>query len=235
MALRERERERESARARNSGDGRSKMVMLPEDEDIIVGEDLELEGNDADDNDESEFEVVDTREQSDKQTNLVDAVVGKLEEILIDPGFEEMRMDFCRSHCAVFEDTEENKLEYTELFRAFSDLVEKTLEDNLKAEFPEFTVSWFVDLLLQQKKEDPCEGDVFEMLFNLSDFEEFKQMMLSFKRESETGAAEASDDQVLGQLEVKRMKIHAEEQEDGEQRPDLDFSCLSIRPMAQES
>ena len=184
------------------------MVMLPEDEDIIVGEDLELEGDDADDNDESEFEVVDTGEQSNKQTNLVDAVVGKLEE---------MRMDFCRSHCAVFEDTEENELEYTELFRAFSDLVEKTLEDNLKAEFTEFTVSWFVDLLLQQKKEDPCEGDVFDMLFNLSDFEEFKQMMLSFKRESETGAAEASDDQVLGQLEVKRMKIHAEEQEDGEQ------------------
>lgn len=170
----------------------------------------------ADDN-ESFFEVVDSGEGQNERTNLIDAVVGKLEDILVDESFESVRLRFCEENCLIFEEGEENKLEYTEAFRSFSDLVETTLVENLKAEFPDFTVSWFCDLL----KDEPCDGEVFDMLFSLSDFEEFKQMMLDFKkREGGDGVA------------VSRMKIYSEEQEDGDHRPDLDLSSLHIRPLA---
>ena len=33
----------------------------------------------------------------------------------MDPEFEDARESFCRDNCALFEDTDENKLEYTEV------------------------------------------------------------------------------------------------------------------------
>ena len=184
-----------------------------EEEDLVV-----------DDDNESFFEVVDSGEHQNEQTNLIDAVVGKLEEILVDESFETARMDFCRKNCDIFDHAEENKLEYTVLFRNFSELVEKTLEERLKVEFPQFTVPWFVDML----KDEPCDGDVFDMLFALSDFQEFKEMMVSFKKEKEVESGERSKE-----MAVCRMRIYSEEQEDGDARPDLDdLASLSITPLA---
>ena len=90
---------------------------------------------------------------------------------------------------------------------------------------PRLQVRWFVDLL----KDEPCDGDVFDLLFELSDFEEFKKMMLAFKMEQ---AARDSDAAARSDMEIKRMKIYSEEQEDGDHRPDLDMSSLCIRPLA---
>ncbi|QDZ23416.1 ADP-ribosylation factor-like protein 2-binding protein [Chloropicon primus] len=198
------------------------MVMLPEEVEgeILAGgeEDLVVDQ----DQDESFFEVVDSGEHQNEQTNLIDAVVGKLEEILVDEIFETARMDFCRSNCGVFDESEENKLEYTALFRNFSELVEKTLEERLKVEFPQFTVPWFVDML----KDKPCDGDVFDMLFGLTDFQEFKEMMVSFKKEKEVESGEPSKE-----MAVCRMRIYSEEQEDGDARPDLD-DLASVVPLA---
>ena len=72
----------------------------------------------ADDN-ESFFEVVDSGEGQNERTNLIDAVVGKLEDILVDESFESVRLRFCEENCLIFEEGEENKLEYTEAFRSF--------------------------------------------------------------------------------------------------------------------
>ena len=94
----------------------------------------------------------------------------------------------------------------------------------LKVEFPQFTVPWFVDML----KDEPCDGDVFDMLFALSDFQEFKEMMVSFKKEKEVESGERSKE-----MAVCRMRIYSEEQEDGDARPDLDdLASLSITPLA---
>ena len=120
------------------------MVQLPEEEvEVVLAGEEYVGGSDLlDEDDESEifFEVVDSGENENERTNLIDAVVGKLEEILIDETFEERRLEFARENCQAFEDTEENKLVYTELFRAFSTLVEDALVQGMKADFPQFTV-----------------------------------------------------------------------------------------------
>ncbi len=191
-----------------------------------------------DDDNEDFFEVVDTGAGQDERTNLIDAVVGKLEEILVDQEFERERLAFCQTHCDIFEETEENKLEYTAVFEKYSALIETTLEEKLRGTFPEFSVAWFADLL--QEKENACEGDVFDMLQQLSDFGEFKDEMVSFRLKKEEEAEAAAQEGAEGgpkaaAFEVRRMRIYAEEQEDGDERPDLDMSSLQILPLAQES
>ena len=51
-----------------------------------------------------------------------DHIVGVLESIIMDPEFRSQHEAFCRANCAVFENTEENKLQYTTLFQQYTDL-----------------------------------------------------------------------------------------------------------------
>lgn len=63
------------------------------------------------------------------------------------------------------------------------------------------------------------------MLLSLSEFNVFKELMLAYKQESV-----AKPQQQLVGLQCCAMKLHREEQEDGEARPDLDMT-LVISPV----
>lgn len=113
-------------------------------------------------------------------------------------------------------------------------------------------------------------SDVFDLLLSMGDFMAFKEVMLAYRKETQTvrpwdvnyvslggdflayhgvvtghracqpfatnSKATASLDYSLIQessdllrVDVTRAHIHAEEQEEGEERPELDF-CLQISP-----
>ena len=50
------------------------------------------------------------------EDDLFDQTVGAMEEIAISEAFQDLLNKFGEDHCFVFEDTEENKLEYTAIF-----------------------------------------------------------------------------------------------------------------------
>ena len=47
----------------------------------------------------------------------VDEVLGVLEQVVLGEEFGELQLDFCKKNCHHFEDSEENKLVYMDLFR----------------------------------------------------------------------------------------------------------------------
>lgn len=51
-----------------------------------------------------------------------DRIVGVLEGIVMDPAFRSQHEAFCKANCGVFENTDENKLIYTDLFKQYTDL-----------------------------------------------------------------------------------------------------------------
>ena len=51
------------------------------------------------------------------QDAFFDSVVEHLQEIAMNPQFQELRDGFLAKHAGVFEDTEENKLEYMGIFK----------------------------------------------------------------------------------------------------------------------
>lgn len=111
--------------------------------------------------------------------NEFDEAVGALEEIIMEQDFVKVQTDFCKKHCAVFEDSEENKLEYTDVFNAYTDTIEKHLETRLTSRIPGFELDKFAHMC--EKRKDEISEDVFDILLSCGDFAEFKDLMLSHK------------------------------------------------------
>ncbi|GMI46841.1 hypothetical protein TrCOL_g11935 [Triparma columacea] len=90
-----------------------------------------------------------------------------------------MQSSFCSRHCSVFDDTEESKLIYTDIFSQYTELIEGYIISRLTSEVPGFTMDEFGAML--GNRQDEITGDVFDMLMSFTDFEEFKSLMLSYK------------------------------------------------------
>ena len=116
-----------------------------------------------------------------------DAIVGVLERVLMDESFCTEQEDYCTSHCHHFEATEENKLVYMELHMQFKSMVEEKIESELKSSIEDFTMEEF-NKLLEEWQLEIC-GDIWDMLMTISDFEEFKNLMLAYKVQMEAGGA----------------------------------------------
>mmetsp|Transcript_4341 Transcript_4341/g.6301 ORF Transcript_4341/g.6301 Transcript_4341/m.6301 type:complete len:174 (+) Transcript_4341:92-613(+) len=111
----------------------------------------------------------------------LDEIVGLLESILVEDSFLQLQNDFCKSHCDEFDDTGENKLVYTDIFSEYTHMIESYIKQKLEQRFQNVSVDEVASVLMQGGNE--VTSDVLDMLFSFTDFEEFKGLMLSYKRE----------------------------------------------------
>lgn len=88
-----------------------------------------------------------------------------------------------RQHCDVFEEKEENKMEYMAIFNHYQQVVEKYilhvsvhLSQGLTQKVPEFEMALFSTLLATRT--DQIDEDLLEIVHSFSDFLVFKQLML---------------------------------------------------------
>lgn len=68
-------------------------------------------------------------------------------DILIEDEFEERQNNFCKQHCQIFENAEENKLEYMDIYKRYTELIECYLEQRLLEEVEDFSMDKFYELL----------------------------------------------------------------------------------------
>lgn len=71
------------------------------------------------------------------------AVFKEVCEIVIDGEFSAAQTDFISANYKAFEDTEENKLEYTQIHGDYLHIMEQIIETQLKAKFPETQIDEF--------------------------------------------------------------------------------------------
>ena len=128
-----------------------------------------------------------------------DMAIGALEEILMsDDEFSEIQRDFFEAHCDKFEDTAENRVEYTAIFEDYTSLMERTLERKLYERVSGFDMRSFEAQLISRK--DEVGGDIFDLLLSFSDFSEFKSMILAHKAERDGTGAQLEDLLVVSNL-----------------------------------
>ncbi|GAQ84385.1 hypothetical protein KFL_001870070 [Klebsormidium nitens] len=168
-------------------------------------------------------EVVDCCMSSSGAEADFDRMVGALEDIITDADFEEAQTSFCAAHCAVFEDSDENKLEYMELFQQYVDVLDGVIAARLAEALPDLPLH---DFLHQLSEHGEAEGDVFDFLMTLCDFQAFKDLMLSYKQQA-AGAVPSL------QLLVQPMPLLTDEDASGDARPDLD-THLQISPIRRQ-
>merc|ERR1711998_302205 len=204
----------------------STMIMDGDDfegfEDIIdeIEEDICVE----DDEDEEEDLAFVSNGGGSGEDDIFDAIVGKLEEIIMDEEFSEQTTEFMGVHCVHFERGDEQKLEYTDIFQRYTTLIEEHVERGLSEGVPDFSMEQFLSIL--EEREDEVSADVFDMLLTMSDFELFKEQMLEYKEQ----CVEKTSTGFLC-ISGRPTVLHTEDMEDGEERFDL-MDGLSIKPLS---
>ncbi|XP_055011238.1 ADP-ribosylation factor-like protein 2-binding protein isoform X2 [Boleophthalmus pectinirostris] len=126
-----------------------------------------------------------------------DVVVGCIEDIIVDE-FQQLQHSFMEKYYTEFDDSDENKLTYTQIFNDYVDLLEKHLEQQLTERIPDFNMNTFIQLLMQHKEEVPV--DIFDMLLTFTDFMAFKEMFLEYKAEKEGRVLDPSQDLMVTPL-----------------------------------
>ena len=104
-----------------------------------------------------------------------------LQDIVIEDSFEKMQNDFCEKYYKVFEEKDENKLEYTKIFNEYTKTTEEFLEKELIKRVKEYKIDEFYKLL--ESKKFKIDEQLLDTLLDLSEFNNFKEMMLNYKRE----------------------------------------------------
>ncbi|GBM59794.1 ADP-ribosylation factor-like protein 2-binding protein [Araneus ventricosus] len=112
-----------------------------------------------------------------------DTVIGYIEDIIIDPSFSKLQHNFMEKHYEKFEECEENKLEYINVFNAYTELIEKHIEASLLKRIPGFSMKEFLKDIANKQTE--LDGDVFDILVSFTDFISFKEMFLDYKAAKE--------------------------------------------------
>uniref|UniRef100_A0A673Y495 ADP-ribosylation factor-like protein 2-binding protein n=1 Tax=Salmo trutta TaxID=8032 RepID=A0A673Y495_SALTR len=132
-----------------------------------------------------------------------DAVIGSIEDIIIEDDFQHLQQSFMEKHYLEF-DLEENKLTYTPIFNEYIEMLEKRLEQQLMERIPCFNMSTFNHLLKQHK--DEVSGDIFDMLLTFTDFMAFKEMLIDYRAEREGRGLDLSDVLVVRSLSSATSK-----------------------------
>ncbi|KAA0176370.1 hypothetical protein FNF27_02066 [Cafeteria roenbergensis] len=128
-----------------------------------------------------------------------DITVGALEDAIMVPEFRERVDAFCKDNCGSFGAPEGDagegyKLEWTDLFHQYTAIVESHIEAALVAAVPDFDMEWFMGELESRGDSGAIDGEVFDLLLSLGDFEDFVSLMRCHKQEQDAVAAAAAGD-----------------------------------------
>lgn len=147
--------------------------------------------------------------RSSSKDQKFDAVVGHIEDIVIDSIFQDMQANFMDKHCHEFEESEENKLSYTTIFNEYVNMLEKYIEQELNRRIPGFNMEKFMSQMLIRKEE--ISEELFEMLSSFTDFLVFKELMVDHKAFKEGRVVDLSLDLTVTHIKPYVNNIEKDE------------------------
>lgn len=87
-----------------------------------------------------------------------------------------------KKNCQTFEDTEENKLEYTNVYTEYVHILDQMIDAQLKTTFSDAELeSFYVGFKDNMPQYEQINPEVVDNLFGFLDFDKFKKAMLSYK------------------------------------------------------
>ncbi len=97
--------------------------------------------------------------------------------------FQAAQAEFFHKHAEKFEDTDENKLEYTDLHQQYVYILDEVLEASLKSKYTEDQITAFNEHFQTNYKDYEKVNDAaVDSLFGFLDFNKFKQQAIKMKQ-----------------------------------------------------
>ena len=165
---------------------------------------------------------------SNSDVDTFDEVIGCLEDIVMSDTFQEIQKNFMDKHFRHFDDNDENKLIYTDIFNEYMSKVESYIDNELKQVLPSFNMQKFLSDL--PSRQEDIEQEIFHMLLSFTDFLIFKNMFLEYRREQEGTALDFGDMLLVnGEPATPRQSVSFA------QKLGLNFGPISTSMTSQES
>ncbi|XP_050302678.1 ADP-ribosylation factor-like protein 2-binding protein [Anthonomus grandis grandis] len=132
-------------------------------------------------------------------------IIGCIENLIISDQFYEIQSRFLEEYYGEFEDEEENRLIYMDIFKNYLETVEKYIEEELLKKIPEFSLKTFESQLEQRSNE--LDGEVYEMLSTFWNFDSFKSMFLEYKKLKQGHIVDFSKDILVTKYHVNETEF----------------------------
>ena len=125
-----------------------------------------------------------------EQQSKSDAIFQELRIIIQDKEFELAQRAFMEKNYDQFEDTEENKLIYTQIYEQFVSLLENIIVVKLEQKFQSDDVDNFYATFVENIAKYEAEDAVtVNSLFSFIDFNKFKESILLYKKDRDDSTA----------------------------------------------
>ena len=106
-----------------------------------------------------------------------------IHEIVCHADFKQSQADFMMANFRIFEEDDENKLEYTSVFESYVQIMEQLIELRIKQQFSEQEYNEFLaDFGANYNTYKQYESETVEILLDFVDFPSFKKTMLEYKK-----------------------------------------------------
>ncbi|KAJ9448337.1 hypothetical protein DIPPA_29163 [Diplonema papillatum] len=161
------------------------------------------EGTHKAESEDGEGEVEEEEEifaAGDEPLTTFDKGMGALEEIVMEDGFQSTQDAFMLRHRHLFEASDENKLCYTEVYNEYVQLMDRLITKQLTSR--SIDVPAFLQEVTVKSKEEDLDGDLWDLLFSLTDFRAFKELMLSYQLPKSANAGLPHADHCKGNADL---------------------------------
>lgn len=103
------------------------------------------------------------------------SVFNAISELITSTEFNQACVSFLTKHMDVFDEEEENKLEYSTIFEEYVQILEQVIDSKLFQNFAEPTVkAFYSDFANNFKEYEKINQDAVDTLFGFTDFNKFK-------------------------------------------------------------
>ena len=109
------------------------------------------------------------------EANKDEDIFKAISELMALPEFKEASFKFFEKNKGTFEDTEENKLDHTDIHRDYVAIMEQIIEAKLKEKFTDEDIQEFYKTFKNNlDKYEKMDPETVDILFGFIDFEKFK-------------------------------------------------------------
>ena len=132
-------------------------------------------------------------------------------DVLADSDFTIANDDFYQKYSKNFDDDDENKHEYKQIYEEYLSITEKVIEARIREQygFDEEAFATFLESLAEKKGEYEAENaDTVNILFSMIEFDQFKKKMLEAKKGLVDSESTAEDEDAL--QEYHKLQVEDE-------------------------